>query len=329
MKEFKIPDKLLRLISLTLSETKIIVKVQNDLSDPLEIKNGVRQGDVLACLLFNLALEKVVWENGTRIWLVPSLDGLLFKYDKLKLEPLPFNAESLLSHSVVLDQSTSVTGGKFKIVYGFHRHTGECSLDGCENFKPISAKDGLIIEQWVQSVNAVDTETAELRWHFRVVEIKIKTVAESSSENTSQYDHSANFENNGLVPLDNFNDLNPMRSLKISLVNGYTARFNQSAFDFTWLYKTSVPLIDVWFIKDRSVLLLDPFADGVEFFSMDSDDGQHMALLFLGAIFQQDNARPHMARMPQDCLHTVTTLPWPARSPDLSPIEFIFDHYGQ
>ncbi|GFX22834.1 hypothetical protein TNCV_2605761 [Trichonephila clavipes] len=34
--------------------------VQNDLSDPMEIKNGVRQGDALACLLFNLALEKVV-----------------------------------------------------------------------------------------------------------------------------------------------------------------------------------------------------------------------------------------------------------------------------
>ncbi|GFY48248.1 eukaryotic translation initiation factor 2-alpha kinase 3 [Trichonephila inaurata madagascariensis] len=232
-----------------------------------------------------------VWENGTRIWLVPSLDGLLFKYDKLKLEPLPFNVESLLSHSVVLDQSTSVTGGKFKIVYGFHRHTGEmyykCSLDGCENFKPISAKDGLIIEQWVQSVNAVDTETAELRWHFRVVEIKIKNVADSSSKNTSQYDHSTNFENNALVPVSNFNDLSPMSSLKISLVNGYTARFNQSAFDFTWLYKTSVPLIDVWFIKDRSVLLLDPFADGVEFFSIDSDDGQHTALLFLGSYLNQ------------------------------------------
>ncbi|GFU95003.1 putative endonuclease-reverse transcriptase [Trichonephila clavipes] len=38
----------------------IVVKVQNYLSDPLEIKNGVRQGDALACLLFNLALEKVV-----------------------------------------------------------------------------------------------------------------------------------------------------------------------------------------------------------------------------------------------------------------------------
>ncbi|GFU65659.1 putative endonuclease-reverse transcriptase [Trichonephila clavipes] len=63
MKEFKIPDKLLRLISLTLSETKTVVKVQNDLSDLLEIKNGVRQGDALACLLINLALEKVVRDS--------------------------------------------------------------------------------------------------------------------------------------------------------------------------------------------------------------------------------------------------------------------------
>ncbi|GFV96805.1 transposable element Tcb2 transposase [Trichonephila clavipes] len=47
-----------------------------------------------------------------------------------------------------------------------------------------------------------------------------------------------------------------------------------------------------------------------------------------GAIFQQDNARPHTARVSQDCLRTVTTLPWPARSPYLSPIEHIWDHLG-
>ncbi|GFU03046.1 transposable element Tcb2 transposase [Trichonephila clavipes] len=47
------------------------------------------------------------------------------------------------------------------------------------------------------------------------------------------------------------------------------------------------------------------------------------------AIFQQDNAQPNMARMPQDCLSTVTTLPWPARSSDLSPIEHIWDHLEQ
>ncbi|GFX44762.1 transposable element Tcb1 transposase [Trichonephila clavipes] len=44
------------------------------------------------------------------------------------------------------------------------------------------------------------------------------------------------------------------------------------------------------------------------------------------AIFQQDNARPHTARVSQVCLRTVTSLSWPARSPDLSPIKHTWDH---
>ncbi|GFT64975.1 transposable element Tcb1 transposase [Trichonephila clavipes] len=48
-----------------------------------------------------------------------------------------------------------------------------------------------------------------------------------------------------------------------------------------------------------------------------------------GAIFQQDNARFHTARVSQDCLRTVTTFPWPTRSSNLSPIEHIWDHLGR
>ncbi|GFX53377.1 DDE_3 domain-containing protein [Trichonephila clavipes] len=40
-----------------------------------------------------------------------------------------------------------------------------------------------------------------------------------------------------------------------------------------------------------------------------------------GAIFQQDNARPHTARIAQDFLRHFQTIAWPARSPDLSPVE--------
>ncbi|GFV21640.1 transposable element Tcb2 transposase [Trichonephila clavipes] len=48
----------------------------------------------------------------------------------------------------------------------------------------------------------------------------------------------------------------------------------------------------------------------------------------VGTIFQQDNDRPHMARVSQDCLRTVTTLSRPSRSPDLSPKKHIWDHLG-
>ncbi|GFT89133.1 transposable element Tcb2 transposase [Trichonephila clavipes] len=44
-----------------------------------------------------------------------------------------------------------------------------------------------------------------------------------------------------------------------------------------------------------------------------------------GAIFQQDNARPHTARVAEDYLRHFQTLPWSARSPDLSPVEHVGD----
>ncbi|GFU65405.1 DDE_3 domain-containing protein [Trichonephila clavipes] len=48
-----------------------------------------------------------------------------------------------------------------------------------------------------------------------------------------------------------------------------------------------------------------------------------------GAIYQQDNARPHTARLSQQCLQGYDVLPWPARSPDLSPIEYVLDALGR
>ncbi|GFT86086.1 transposable element Tc1 transposase [Trichonephila clavipes] len=41
------------------------------------------------------------------------------------------------------------------------------------------------------------------------------------------------------------------------------------------------------------------------------------------AIFQQDNARLHTAKVARDFLRPFQTLPWPARSTDLSPVEHV------
>jgi hypothetical protein len=57
MKEFQVPWKLTALVKATMSNTLCQIRIQNLLYDTIHIENGVKQGDALACLLFNVALE--------------------------------------------------------------------------------------------------------------------------------------------------------------------------------------------------------------------------------------------------------------------------------
>ena len=48
-------------------------------------------------------------------------------------------------------------------------------------------------------------------------------------------------------------------------------------------------------------------------------------------IFMDDNARPHRARVVTQCLeaHGIEHMDWPAKSPDLNPIEHVWDMMGR
>ncbi|GFV23984.1 hypothetical protein TNCV_1316381 [Trichonephila clavipes] len=47
--------------------------------------------------------------------------------------------------------------------------------------------------------------------------------------------------------------------------------------------------------------------------------------VYLAAILQQDNSDPHTPHISLSYHRVVDTLPWPTRSPDLSPIEHVCD----
>jgi sorting nexin-29 len=61
--EFKIPPKLIRLVKLTLKHMRCRVKIHNNLLKQCDTSTGLRQGDALSCILFNLALETVITDS--------------------------------------------------------------------------------------------------------------------------------------------------------------------------------------------------------------------------------------------------------------------------
>lgn len=63
---YKVPNKLIRLIMLTLHNTKASVKINNELSSEFEITTGVKQGDPLSATLFSLIVDTIMKQQDFR-----------------------------------------------------------------------------------------------------------------------------------------------------------------------------------------------------------------------------------------------------------------------
>ncbi|KAL4143118.1 hypothetical protein QTP88_005484 [Uroleucon formosanum] len=60
--DFKFPRKIINFIGASLNHTDIQVKIGNVTSQPTRVTTGLRQGDALSSVLFNLVLERVIRE---------------------------------------------------------------------------------------------------------------------------------------------------------------------------------------------------------------------------------------------------------------------------
>ena len=79
MYEFKIPTKLINMCKTCVQKTRSAVRIEGTLSSFFENKTGLKQGDPLSPILFNLALQKVIQS----IKMVPS--GIKFGKGQLNI----------------------------------------------------------------------------------------------------------------------------------------------------------------------------------------------------------------------------------------------------
>ena len=60
LKKFDVPDKLIRLMALTLIHTRARVKVNRDFTEEFIVKCRVKQGDPLSATLFSLFIDTIL-----------------------------------------------------------------------------------------------------------------------------------------------------------------------------------------------------------------------------------------------------------------------------
>lgn len=63
MAKLVIPLNLIKLVKATMTGTTLQMYVEAILLDPLEIHNGLREGEAIACLLFNVALDQAIRDS--------------------------------------------------------------------------------------------------------------------------------------------------------------------------------------------------------------------------------------------------------------------------
>jgi len=89
LKSRHIPDTLLKETVDIYTQNKILIKFNNELSKPVEINKGVRQGCPLSPTLFNIYLDKIItkWQNqditGIKLLKNQQLSALLFADDQV------------------------------------------------------------------------------------------------------------------------------------------------------------------------------------------------------------------------------------------------------
>ncbi|XP_060516422.1 eukaryotic translation initiation factor 2-alpha kinase isoform X2 [Cylas formicarius] len=131
----------------------------------------IAQNQILGFFLLTF-LGKKLTNNGEWVRIIPSLTGMLYRFDGVTIDPIPVTAENLLKSSFKYSDNVVVAGGIEVRTYGVGFRTGtlfyECTQKSCTNKDRQDVDDVLVIERSSQIVRAVEPITGLERWNFSV-----------------------------------------------------------------------------------------------------------------------------------------------------------------
>lgn len=147
MSEFGIPKKLINLCKLCVLESKAKVRVENEYTETFDVNTGVRQGDGLSPLLFNIVLERTLKRTrelqlgmnvGTIINLLAFADDIVLLVDNK--EDLITLAETLINEAKEVGLNVNREKTKYMCIGGRTQRlrrlqVGEHDFQGCSEFK--------------------------------------------------------------------------------------------------------------------------------------------------------------------------------------------------
>ncbi|KAL4141519.1 hypothetical protein QTP88_004148 [Uroleucon formosanum] len=80
LRNFGIPERLVKMIGICNSNTYCKIRYQGELSPQFEVQSGLKQGDAMSPILFNLTLEKVVRDIPINYEIEPNYKNIMLAY---------------------------------------------------------------------------------------------------------------------------------------------------------------------------------------------------------------------------------------------------------
>ncbi|XP_063896777.1 eukaryotic translation initiation factor 2-alpha kinase [Helicoverpa armigera] len=158
----------------------VIVSTLDGRLTAFSTQNGIKAWDLETQPLLSSNLHHVELTSGGKwVRLVPSLSGSLYSLSGDNIEPLPFDAEQLLSSSFKYSDDLVIAGARETLWFGLDATTGgviyECGSGGCstEQQTANAGRDVIVLRRHSSTVRALDPRTGSEKWNFSVAEHRV------------------------------------------------------------------------------------------------------------------------------------------------------------